>query len=47
MVITNHGTLVRTSIESISQLGRNTQGVRLIKLSDGEKLSQIEKVEET
>ena len=47
MLITNHGTLVRTSIQSISQLGRNTQGVRLIKLRDGEKLSQIEKVEET
>ena len=47
MLITNHGTLVRTTIKSISQLGRNTQGVRLIKLSKGEKLSQLEKVEET
>jgi len=47
MLITNHGTLVRTTIKSISQLGRNTQGVRLIKLSKGEKLSKLEKVEET
>ena len=46
MLITDHGKLIRTSINSISLLGRNTQGVRLIKLDNGEKLSQIEKVEE-
>ena len=46
MLITNQGKLVRTSVDSVSQLGRNTQGVRLIKLKDDEKLSQIEKVDE-
>ena len=46
MLITNHGTLARTSIKDISQLGRNTQGVRLQKLGKNEKLSQIEKVKE-
>ena len=46
MLITDHGTLARTSIKDISQLGRNTQGVRLQKLGKNEKLSQIEKVEE-
>ena len=46
MLITDHGTLARTSIKDISQLGRNTQGVRLQKLGKDEKLSQIEKVEE-
>ena len=46
MLITDHGTLARTSIKDISQLGRNTQGVRLQKLGKSEKLSQIEKVEE-
>ena len=46
MLITDHGTLVRTSIKSIRQLGRNTQGVKLQTLGKDEKLSQIEKVEE-
>ena len=46
MLITDHGTLVRTSIKDIRQLGRNTQGVRLQTLGKNEKLSQIEKVEE-
>ena len=46
MLITDHGTLVRTSVKDIRQLGRNTQGVRLQTLNNKEKLSQIEKVEE-
>ena len=46
MLITDHGTLVRTSIKDIRQLGRNTQGVKLQTLGKDEKLSQIEKVEE-
>jgi len=46
MLITDHGTLVRTSIKDIRQLGRNTQGVKLQNLKKDEKLSQIEKVEE-
>ena len=46
MLITDHGTLVRTSVKDIRQLGRNTQGVRLQTLNNNEKLSQIEKVEE-
>ena len=46
MLITDHGTLVRTSIKDIRQLGRNTQGVKLQTLGKNEKLSQIEKVEE-
>ena len=46
MLITDHGTLVRTFIKDIRQLGRNTQGVKLQKMGKNEKLSQIEKVEE-
>ncbi|MEL0102459.1 MAG: DNA gyrase subunit A [Gammaproteobacteria bacterium] len=46
MLITDHGTLVRTSIKDIRQLGRNTQGVKLQTLGKNEKLSQIEKLEE-
>ena len=45
MMITNNGTLVRISVEEISEMGRNTQGVRLIRLTNNEKLVEIEKVE--
>jgi len=44
MLISNGGTLVRTPAEDISILGRNTQGVTLIRLGDGEQLVQIEAV---
>ncbi|OPZ66231.1 MAG: DNA gyrase subunit A [Candidatus Aerophobetes bacterium ADurb.Bin490] len=37
MIITNKGTLIRTKIKDIKTIGRNTQGVRLIKLKDAEK----------
>ncbi|NOZ53487.1 MAG: DNA gyrase subunit A [Gammaproteobacteria bacterium] len=46
MLITNGGTLVRTRVSEISVLGRNTQGVRLIGLSNGEKLVSIERIVE-
>ena len=49
MLITNGGTLVRTRAAEISVLGRNTQGVRLIRLGKGEKvvgLARIEALEE-
>ncbi|MGD8558895.1 MAG: DNA gyrase subunit A [Gammaproteobacteria bacterium] len=46
MLITNGGTLVRTRVDEISILGRNTQGVRLIGLSKGEKLAGIERIVE-
>ena len=45
MLITNGGTLVRTQIEDISSMGRNTQGVTLIRLSEGELLTEIEAVQ--
>jgi DNA gyrase subunit A len=38
MLTSNSGTLVRTSAAEISRLGRNTQGVTLIRLSDDEQL---------
>ncbi|WP_455376227.1 DNA gyrase subunit A [Kaarinaea lacus] len=46
MLITDGGTLVRTRVNEISILGRNTQGVRLIGLSKGEKLAGIEPIVE-
>jgi DNA gyrase subunit A len=44
MLITDKGTLVRTRVEEISVIGRNTQGVRLINLSADEKLSDIQRI---
>ncbi len=46
MLITDKGTLVRTPVEEISLIGRNTQGVRLINLTNGEKLTAIQRVQE-
>jgi DNA gyrase subunit A len=44
MLITNGGTLVRTPVKDVSLVGRNTQGVRLINLSNDEKLVGVERV---
>jgi len=44
MLISDHGTLVRTSINEVRSMGRNTQGVRLIRLSEGELLAEVERV---
>jgi DNA gyrase subunit A len=38
---------VRTRVDEVSVLGRNTQGVRLIRLKAGEKLVGLERVEES
>ncbi len=45
MLISSTGTLVRTTVDEISVQGRNTQGVRLIRLDEGERLVGIERVE--
>ncbi len=45
MLISSSGTLVRTPVADISVLGRNTQGVRLIRLDDGERLAGVGRVE--
>jgi len=45
MLMSSSGTLVRTRAAEISVLGRNTQGVRLIRLDDGERLIGVEPVE--
>jgi len=46
MLISNKGTLVRTRVSEISVVGRNTQGVGLIRLNDGEQLVGIARVVE-
>ena len=45
MMISNAGTLIRTGVEDVRVMGRNTQGVRLIRLVEGEKLVEVERIE--
>ena len=46
MLISDQGTLVRTRCEEISVSGRNTQGVRVIRLKEGEQLVGLARIEE-
>jgi len=46
MLISDKGTLVRTRCDEVSSQGRATQGVRLIKLKEGESLVGVERVHE-
>jgi DNA gyrase subunit A len=46
MLISDQGTLVRTRADEVSEQGRNTQGVRVIRLKVGEQLVGIERIEE-
>mgnify|MGYP003306830660 FL=1 len=41
IIITDAGITVRLTLEQVSSLGRNTQGVRLIKLKDDQKVSTV------
>src|SRR5580693_5774635 len=45
MLMSQNGVLVRTPVKDISIVGRNTQGVRLIRLEDGDQLSGLERIE--
>jgi DNA gyrase subunit A len=44
MLITAQGMIIRTGLDKIRSIGRNTQGVRLIKLKPGDKLVAAEKI---
>ncbi|MEX1196932.1 MAG: DNA gyrase subunit A [Pseudohongiellaceae bacterium] len=46
MLISDRGTLVRTRVDEVSVLSRNTQGVRLIRLKGGERLVGLAEVAE-
>jgi DNA gyrase subunit A len=41
MLITNKGQMVRTRVKEIRETGRNTMGVKLMNLREGEKLQAI------
>jgi len=44
MMITANGMIIRTGLDEVRSIGRNTQGVRLIKLKPGDKLVAAEKI---
>ncbi len=46
MLISNQGTLIRTPVDQVSVVGRNTQGVRLVTLGEGESLASLERIVE-
>ncbi|MEJ6078994.1 DNA topoisomerase (ATP-hydrolyzing) subunit A [Vibrio sp. 1-Bac 57] len=46
MLISNRGTLVRTRVSEVSVVGRNTQGVTLIRTAEDEKIVALQRIEE-
>jgi len=44
MIITTAGVMIRQKVDLIRVIGRNTQGVKLIRLDDGSKISSVTKV---
>ena len=46
MLITDRGIMIRQPVEQIRTIGRNTQGVKLLKLDEGAKISSITHVME-
>ncbi|HHE36520.1 MAG TPA: DNA gyrase subunit A, partial [Candidatus Woesearchaeota archaeon] len=45
MVISKKGILIRIPVRNINIIGRNTQGVRIMKLGEGDKVVSIAKIE--
>ncbi|WP_425337376.1 DNA gyrase C-terminal beta-propeller domain-containing protein [Vibrio mytili] len=46
MMITDAGTLVRTRVGEVSQVGRNTQGVTLIRTAEDESVVGLQRIDE-
>jgi DNA gyrase subunit A len=46
MLITDNGTLVRTRVGEVSVIGRNTQGVRIIRTIEGEHVVALQRIDE-
>lgn len=44
MIITESGVIIRTQVSGISVLGRNTQGVRVIRVNEGERVATVARV---
>ena len=45
MIITSDGIVIRLPMEQVKMSGRNTQGVKLIKVQDGQSVATVEVVE--
>ena len=46
LLITNEGVIIRMAVDSISTIGRSTQGVRLMRLDDGTKIVGVARAEQ-
>jgi len=46
MIITTSGIIIRTAVSGISQLGRNTMGVKLIKISEGDGVATVARIQD-
>ncbi|MEK6953260.1 MAG: DNA gyrase C-terminal beta-propeller domain-containing protein, partial [Nanoarchaeota archaeon] len=44
MCITDKGQIIRTEVNNISRVGRNSQGVRLIRLKENDKVASVSRV---
>tara|TARA_Y100001970_G_scaffold97144_1_gene122296 strand:- start:11152 stop:13641 length:2490 start_codon:yes stop_codon:yes gene_type:complete len=44
MIITNQGIMIRQSVNKLNIIGRNTQGVKLLRLDDGSQIASVTKV---
>jgi DNA gyrase subunit A len=44
MVITRGGIMIRIGLDEVSEQGRNTQGVRIINLNEGDRVASIAKI---
>ncbi|HLD12822.1 MAG TPA: DNA gyrase subunit A [Candidatus Nanoarchaeia archaeon] len=47
LFMTTQGQAIRVPVNNISSIGRNTQGVRIMKLNEGDKVNAIAKIEKT
>jgi DNA gyrase subunit A len=46
IVVTNRGKVIRTPVGGISEMGRNTQGVRIIRIDEGERVVAVARLVE-
>ena len=44
MCVSDKGQIIRMEVKGISRIGRNTQGVRLVRLREGDKVATVSKV---
>ena len=47
MLVTNQGKMIRTTVFDIRVMGRNTQGVTIFRVADGERVVSVAKIDES